>query len=906
MYARPILCPSLSGRGEEMALVEQAVDAAATGRGSSLLLLGEAGIGKSRLAREASTRAEDRRMRVLWGRCVEGGQTAPYRPLAEALLAALRDDPPPDVPELRPFRPILGQLIPDWRSEVAADRSVVLLGEAILRLLRVLCGEHGGLVVLEDLHWADPETLAAVDYLGANLGREPLLLLGTLRTGEPSPALSLVTSFRSRRIGQVLELARLPESAIQQMACACLGVAELPDPVKAGLASSADGLPLLVEDLLAEWVAAGQLSAEGASWRVEGDLAAVVPVTFAETVQRRLAELGPEAADILRLAALLGRRFDWRLLSEAARVGQDDLLDVLRRAVQLQLIRVEPGARETGFAFRHALTQDAVLAELLPQQRARLAGSLLEHVEQAHPDMADEWCDLAARLAVEAGQRTKAAALLLESGRRAFSNGALTTAEATLARAAELCGRGSLLATDVQEALIDTLALAGKHQQVGEAGTALLTDLRQLGSRPERLAQAHLKMARARVAASDWAAAGEHLQQARQLAAIGDAVLLPCLDAVAAHVAVGRGRLEEARELARAARENAEAAGLWEVACEALEVLGRVARESDLREAEAAFEAARRIAEAHHLVVWRVRAVHELGTIDLFTPGGGTDRLMEARELAEQCGALGLAAMVDVQLAAAHVALGDFEAVRAFAARSGATAERLGLNVTHAIALLFTAEAHSRLGPDRPAMEATLAQALRAAGDDERLRSEVQGAAWGDSRAIASLVEEDRARALEETRKAEAFYRAAAGSAPSPSRGLWALLETLAGDHDLVACREIEASPAMVQPMNQALTRYARAVVAGRQGRTDAANEAVAAGDAAVARSCPWGLHLGRRLVADEAIQHGWGEPAIWLAEAALFFDGHGQPRIASACRSLLRKAGGQAIRSSRSHPNVP
>jgi len=80
----------------------------------------------------------------------------------------------------------------------------------------------------------------------------------------------------------------------------------------------------------------------------------------------------------------------------------------------------------------------------------------------------------------------------------------------------------------------------------------------------------------------------------------------------------------------------------------------------------------------------------------------------------------------------------------------------------------------------------------------------------------------------------------------------------------------------------------------------------VAAGDAAVARSCPWGLHLGRRLVADEAILHAWGEPAMWLAEAALFFDSHGQPRIASACRSLLRKAGGQAIRSSRSHPNVP
>ena len=911
VYARPTLCPTLIGREHEVSVLGHAIEAAHDGRGSSVLLLGEAGVGKSRLAREARSLSEQLRMPVLWGRCVEGGQSAPYRPFSEALLAAMRGHAPPEVEALRPFKPMLGRLIPHWRDEAAdvAESSVVLLGEAVLRLLRSLGGDNGTLLVIEDLHWGDAETLALIDYVSANLAAEPLMLLATLRSGEPGPAWSMATSLHSRRLAEVLEVRRLSQTEMGLMARACLRQSALPTAVEAALASSADGLPLLVEDLLAEWAASGQLSRADDGWQAPETLSHLVPLTFAEIIRRRLAALGQQASALLRLAALLGRSFDWRILPSAAGLDDDQALDVLQRAAQMQLIEAESTEGQAGFRFRHALTQAAILAELLPAQRARLASRLLELMHRAYPGLPGQWCDLAARLAGDAGAREQAVVLLLESGRRALSSGALTTAEATLEHAHSVCQPGSLLAADVEETLIDALALAGKHEQVVAAGPGLLDALARLNASAERLVQAHLRIARACVAASNWGPAAEHLRVARQLAEACPAALRPPIDALAAHVALGQGDTESAASLAEAALAGAEQAGLWEVACEALEVTGRIARQRDLRAAEAAFEHARHLAEEHGLAIWRLRAIHELGTIDIFTPGAGPERLLQARELAERAGALGLAAIVDVQLAAMRIAHGDFDAVLVLASHSAEIARRLGLGATRVTALLFSAEARARKGPDRPAMEAALAEALRAAKGDTVLETEVQAVAWGDCRAMASLVEGNKSAALRELCRAQEYFRTTQSTALSPSRGVWALLTTLESDSrdsGVEACAEVAASFATVQLVNKACLHYADAVRAGREGGVGAAAEAMSAGDALLAVSVPWFLHFGHRLVADEAIARAWGEPGRWLQEGAAFFSGLGQQRLASTCRSLLRKCGVATTRTHRKHPGVP
>jgi DNA-binding CsgD family transcriptional regulator len=262
--------------------------------------------------------------------------------------------------------------------------------------------------------------------------------------------------------------------------------------------------------------------------------------------------------------------------------------------------------------------------------------------------------------------------------------------------------------------------------------------------------------------------------------------------------------------------------------------------------------------------------------------------------------------MLDVQLAALYTGLGDFDTVLELTTCSASMAQRLGLNLTRGAALLFQAEVYARRGPDRPAMEASLRAALAAGQGDRLFEAEAQGAAWADSRAMASLVEENRPRALRDLDTAQESFRLAHGGAPSPGRGLWVLLSTLVDSaRGAEACREVAGSQAMIHPINQAFVRYSQAMLAGRAGRPAEADRAMADADALLAVSSPWYQHLARRLVAEEAIARGWGEPARWLREAAPFFDQHGQPRVASACRSLLRKLGAPA-RAARAHPSVP
>ncbi len=436
---RQVLCPRVIGRAEELRAIEIALDAATHGRGQALFVIGEAGVGKSRLAREAEQMAHSRRLRTLHGRGVEAshGRSGAYRPIAEALLSALRHDAvPDDAPQLRPFLPILARLIPEWREPGATpvDESLVVLSEAVLRLLRVMGTtgtSQGCLLVLEDLQWADAESISVVEYLAANVSDEPLVLLATSRPESSSPALDLARSMAAQRVGTVLDLTRLARTDAEVMARACLNGLPVPELIKRHLDLAAEGLPLLVEDLLAAWIDAGNLVCEANAWQVRDAVNPVVPMSFVETVRRRLRRMGDEPARVLRLAAILGRRFDWHVLAPASGLQCDRVLEILRAGVEAQLLE----SLEAGFAFRHALTREAVLADVLPAERAYQSVRLLELVEAAHPDLEQEWREVAVMLAETAGDRRKAATLLLDGGREARVGGALATAEATLERA---------------------------------------------------------------------------------------------------------------------------------------------------------------------------------------------------------------------------------------------------------------------------------------------------------------------------------------------------------------------------------------------------------------------------------------------------------------------------------------
>jgi DNA-binding CsgD family transcriptional regulator len=889
-----LLCPVLVGRDQEWGVLHSALDRLAGGHGTTLVVLGEAGVGKSRLVREAAAEAGARRVPVLVGRAVGRDRPDALRPLAEALFSHMRRSGPPQAPELAPFRPILGRLIPEWRrpGEPPGEVSVVVLGEAVLRVLAAVDAGVGCVLVLEDLHWADADTVEVVEYLADNVADQPILCLLTLRDEEPTFALSRVHELAARRSASLLQLRRLTADEVSTVAAGCLGGLPVPAALTEALVPRADGLPFLVEELLAAMAQAGELRKTPEGWTLDRSSGVAVPATFAETVRRRVAAV-PGTRDLLGAAAVLGRSFDWRLPDMIEGEDEAAVVTHLRRAAEAQLLSA--GSADGGFRFRHALTREAILAQLLPPERVLLASKGLHAVEQAHPGLPGQWCELAAELAEAAGQPARTAELHLESARRAFARGALAGAEATLDRARDLIGDDARRAAEIDEVLCEVLVAAGRAHRVSEVGQRLLSGLGAVAAPPARRARAHLLLARAAIVSADWPRARDQLRLAEELS--GSGATTGETEMLAARVALGEGRLDDAGTLARTALATAQTHRRHELACEALEVLGQRERQRDLAAAEEAFTAALVLADQHGLRLWRIRALHELGTIDLIG-GGPLDRLAQARRAALDAGALATAATVSLQMAAWSLGRAEPEGVIE-AARSCVTeAGRLRLPLVAGLGHVLKAVGHA-LSDQRAEMEAAIDDAVTVSAGHR----EVRGDAALMARALLWLVREDRRRALAELDAGMELLRDTPVTAPH--RGLWALLHTLDRDDGPAAVAEVEASGLTVYWLIRGWVGHAHAVELGRRGHLAEAEEAFATADADLA-PCDWYRHHARRLVAEAAIRDRWGNPKRWLADALAFFDAAGPPAVASACRSLLRQAGAPVPRRHRSAPNLP
>jgi DNA-binding CsgD family transcriptional regulator len=904
-----MLCPVLIGRDEHARALRGALEAALRGTGRVLVLLGEAGVGKSRLARELAAEARTQ-CTVLTGRALSGSGSTALRAFADALQPAFRTRRPSDVDEIRPFVTALARLVPDWRSEdgVAASADPVIVGEGVVRLLRFLAGPRASLLVLEDVHWADAETLAVLEYVADHIATEPVLCVLTCRTDEGSAGTEAIQALIDRRAADAIRLARLHQGDVLAMARACLADGESP-PGMAELVSRADGVPFLVEELLASAVASGALTRDGSgAWRLD-PTQQVLPITFAESVRRRLAGLGADAQSILQVGALLGRSFDWTLLGPTLKLADERVVAVLRSAQDRQLIERDRSSAETMFRFRHALTREAILGELLPQEQAALAARALEVVQAFRPGLPGEWCAMAISLAETAGLDDRAAEFLVEAAARAVADGALATAQAILGNARERAETGSLrIQAEVDASLLQVLAQAGNTDRAVLIAERLLVLLDQLAADDGRRAAVHLNVAWALSGASRWHDADQHLETARHLARTGGGVgvgenqLLGSIDALAAEVAMGQQQLAEACERAQSALDLAQAANLPEIACQALEVLGRAARVHDLDAAERYFAAALELAERHTFVVRRVRAVHELGTIRMLR-GHDLDYLEQASHIAIKAGALSTAAVVDLQLGSVYVYGLEHEAALTCARRSADLAGHLGLGLTQAAATAMLATAHALAGR-HDEMEAAAVEALALAQGHPDIAVQI----WGNARGLGGLVNEQRASALAALDQAMQFIRDPGCTVPGGIIGpLWALLHTLFEQDAATTRAEIRASRGAAIPIARALLGYADAVAYGQMGEPVAAMACFEQAEADLRGYQHLGVRLlGLRLVAEAAIDQGWGEPVSWLREALAFLDERGYMAVAAACRKLLVRAGAPLPRRGRGNSPVP
>ena len=505
-------------------------------------------------------------------------------------------------------------------------------------------------------------------------------------------------------------------------------------------------------------------------------------------------------------AAVLGRAFDWRLLSPMTGDIPELVSGALARGVDRQIL----SADGTSFRFRHALTREAVLEALLPPRHQALAAAALSALEEAGLRPGAAWHDLAADLAVRAGDRRRAAVLLAGSGRAALERGALATAVDTLQRAAGLSD-GDDTQPGIEQLLVEALALAGRVDEAHRAGSLLVRRLAERPGSGGARAEVHLALARAAVTASRWPMARSNVDSARELLGSSrSAVITARMAVLEAEVALAADDNPSAVRLAHRALPTG-AAGP-EVRCHALEIIGRAERLHDLDAARAAFGQALETAQAAQLPLWRLRALHELGTIDLFDHAG-TGRLLAARRTEDELGAVSTAAILDLQLSAAFVCRWEIDRCAAHLRSAVVLAEQLGLALVRALALCHLAHCSAFKG-DSAESGRLAALALSAMPGDAELEAFCLCA-----RGIIPLLNGDRHGAIEALGPGMAILARLPQAAPAAIRAVWPLLLASAGDGQAAAAiNQARRLGVGAFRLNRGLLGYAEAIVAGRAG----------------------------------------------------------------------------------------
>ncbi|WP_318206317.1 helix-turn-helix transcriptional regulator [Streptomyces sp. SJL17-1] len=916
------------GRDAEIELLDEALESARRGAGRAVFLVGEAGIGKSRLAGECALRAYGRDMPVLRGRATSTGLVVPFRPLVEALSSRFRAAGAPDDPELDPYRPALAGLVPEWRAATTTPGyaiSLVELAEALLRLLAVLGRERGCVILLEDLHDSDTETIAVVEYVADNVADLPVLLVGTLRP-DPGPASDLALAAELRNTASVTELGPLDETAVRHMVDACLDAApgEVPPAAHRHLSERAGGNPYLVEVLLADLLDMGRLSRADGEWLLADHGEATVPTGAVRSWARRLARLDEPVRELLLIAATLGGRFSVGALRAVTGLDDRALFAHLRSASEAGIIAPD-GAAHDHYTFRHVLTADALRASLPPAEQAALARRAASAIEQSAgashsgdraDELAREQSQLVATLRLAAGDKAAASRQFAQVGRQMLDAGASGSAAVLLERARGLAADGERDEVTVQ------LALAQAESGRIDLASALLDDLAPVPvgtPAAEERAQAHTQVAWVATMAEQQQEARRRIRAARALlgaeprpeqeAALvvveGHLALLPEQEGDPRSPAGqdGRERLKEAERSARSAALTAEQRGRPVVACQAWQLLALLSRQRGFDEADACLVRMLEVAEKHRLAVSRAEALVRLGT-NAFMRTGEATQLETARAAAHELGSLTVLQTVDGLLAMQSVLAGRWDRARETVDRSVEASARLQNLSAHRYLLLVDATLAAHQGRARE-QERALARFRRAGGEDSMLVPLQRGLC----QAIGALMAEDRKRATAELDAARAWEREHPSFFYLSGRyGLRPLLRILDGDGDgdghgdgdrgegggdggREAYREALASPGGQLAWNRMFLGMADAVLRGRGGDPDGARRAVAeAGRAATVFPQAW--HLALRLVAEAALADSWGEPVAWLRTAEEYFHEAGVQPVAGACRALLRQAG--------------
>lgn len=394
----------LLGRDAELRIAQEAGSAVFEGRGRILFVIGEPGIGKTRLL-SALRQLVLVEGPVTWleGRCVSYGQALPYWPFRELLRewlgASVTEGPDRlgtsllarcsalfegNAGEIHPYlAAMLGlPLDPDAERDLAVlspEARLFRTTEAVRALIRRLAEEQPLIVAIEDLHWADAASMQLLERLFPLTDTVRTLIVVSHRPEADHPSWNLhidaTTNHPDR--ARVLTLDVLPPAAGRSLLEALVGAGTLPGELEDRILGSAEGNPFYVEELVRSLIDDGALALEGTGWRFEGSSAVEIPPTVERVIISRIDRLSAAARETIQAASVLGRQFGRPLLEAVA--GSDGALsDALEELVLFDLLREEA---DSEYRFKHALIQEAAYNNMLKRRRRELHARAAEALE---------------------------------------------------------------------------------------------------------------------------------------------------------------------------------------------------------------------------------------------------------------------------------------------------------------------------------------------------------------------------------------------------------------------------------------------------------------------------------------------------------------------------------------------
>ncbi|HXV41839.1 MAG TPA: BREX system ATP-binding domain-containing protein, partial [Anaerolineae bacterium] len=463
---------SLVGRQAEIRQLEETLRRVETGHGTVVILSGEQGIGKTRLAEEMMVRARTRGMRVLAGAAYEQEGHLPYGPFVEAIRSALAGQARWNIRQkLGGLSQDLARLLPELAetsfstpssSELELGQERQRLFDAVATTLQVLAQDTPLIVSLDDLHAAGESSLQLLHYLARRIAGAPILILCTIRAEEAqrgSPVARLCTELVSRGLGQRLNLTCLTRGEVNQLCAELLGGGMLAPDVGEAVYYLTEGNPFFVQEVVLALVEARKIIRVAGYWQFAPGLVLaqfepeqragsrgaglLIPASVHEVIGLRLARLSQAAYQTAGLAAVIGREFSYALLQATSGLNNATLLDLLDEMLNAYLIE-ETGA---SYRFRHGLIRQVLYNELTMHRRVWLHGQVAQALERLSAHQLDEQAAIFVYHYERAERYEVAFRYLIQAGDRAQATYAPREAMDYYDRALALCQQHLELAT---------------------------------------------------------------------------------------------------------------------------------------------------------------------------------------------------------------------------------------------------------------------------------------------------------------------------------------------------------------------------------------------------------------------------------------------------------------------------